>query len=213
MKKERRNTNDKVEIEWSSESCESQCSFSSLYWRARNGLLPCVGGYTCVQRRDGRGNTCVAKTHTHSLDPRLNRTTCCVDFQCFRADLSGLRPRLFHLEFSLLSLSPFPLFKFYSKSFLLLAALKKARHCCFFLFWIKNSISKRDRFYSGKFNVQTKFLTNLMFRLPIRIDYCSWIVIISLLLYTLLRSVFLLQAIRVHIYLYLIIDLKRLRLS
>lgn len=48
--------------------------------QARNGLLPCVGGYTCVQRRDGRGNTCVAKTHTHSLDPRLNRTTCCVDF-------------------------------------------------------------------------------------------------------------------------------------
>lgn len=52
-----------------------------------------------------------------------------------------------------------------------------------------------------------------MFRLPIRIDYCSWIVIISLLLYTLLRSIFLLQAIYVHIYLYLIIDLKRLRLS
>lgn len=95
-----------------------------ILWRARNGLLPCVGGYTCVRRRDGRGNTCVAKTHTHSLDPRLNRTTCCVDFQCFRADLTGLRLRLFRLEFSFLYLFPFSFLKFYSKSFLLLATLK-----------------------------------------------------------------------------------------
>lgn len=72
------------------------------------------------------------------------------------------------------------------------------------------------RFYPSKFNILVcldKISVNLMFRLRARIDYCSWIVIISLLLYTLLRSIFLLQAIGVRIYLYLIIDLKRLRLS
>lgn len=124
-------------------------------------------------------------------------------------------PRVFApLSFS------FSFLKFYSKSFLLLATLKSTPLLFFlsFFFCIENSIFNviAHRFYSSKFNSLVcldKISANLMFRLPIRIDYCSWIVIISLLLYTLLRSIFLLQAIYIHIYLYLIIDLKRLRLS
>lgn len=179
-----------------------------ILWRARNGLLPCVGGYTCVRRRKGkhvRGEDTHAQSRSSAKQNDLLRGFLVLSSRPHWPAAATFPPRVFlPLSFS------FFLFEILFEIFPSSRHVKSHATFVFFLLFVSL------RFYPSKFNILVcldKISVNLMFRLRARIDCCSWIVIISLLLYTLLRSIFLLQAIGVRIYLYLIIDLKRLRLS